>query len=333
MTIKTDNAVKNWIPIKLYPDDAGLLCSWLYVGHKAFTEPFFDETISACRSLPENGHLKRSMSNTDVLGDWAKGIDVIEPTAFIFHISRCGSTLISQMLGMQPSNIVLSEVPFFDDLLRYGKKHNCMPEILPQLKAGIRLYGAKRNNYHQQLFIKADSWHIHFYKELRALYPTVPFFLLYRRPDEVIRSQQKKRGMQAIPNLLEADIFGFDKNKISLMQLDEYMGIVIESYLTAFLEILQNDKAAYAVNYHDGAMHITDTIASVTGMHITDAEKLLMQKRAGFHAKFPEQVFSEEKPDEPVPGFLKRSFELYDKIEAVRLSKNNLLSFTDLPTS
>jgi hypothetical protein len=313
--------VTGWIPIKLNPEDDNLLCRWLYVGDKNFTEPFFDETISACRSLPQNGHLKRSMSSTAVLADWAKEMDVIEPTAFIFHISRCGSTLISQMLGMQPSNIVLAEVPFFDDLLRYGKMHNCMPEILPQLKAALGLYGAKRNEDHQQLFIKTDSWHIHFYKELRALYPTVPFFLLYRKPDEVIRSQQKKRGMQAIPNLLEAAIFGFDTHKISAMPLDEYMGMVIESYLTAFLEILQHDEAAYAVNYHDGAMEVVDTIASVTNLNITDEAKLLMQKRAGFHAKFPKQVFKEEQPDEVIPGYLKRSFELYDKIESVRLGR------------
>ena len=312
---------KNWIPVKLYPEDNGLLCRWLYVGNKDFTEPFFDDTIAACRKLPENGFLQKRMSSTDVLPDWVKEVNVIEPTAFIFHISRCGSTLISQMLGMQPSNIILSEVPFFDELLRYGKKQHCMPGILPQLKAAIGLHAAKRNEDHQQLFIKADSWHIHFYKEFRTLYPTVPFFLLYRQPDEVLRSQQKKRGMQALPNFLEAAIFGFDEDKIATMQLDEYMGIVIESYLDAFVEVLQKDRLAYAVNYHDGAMQIVDTIAAVTGLQISGSEKMLMQKRAGFHAKFPQQVFSEEKTDEPIPGFLKRSFELYNKIEATRLER------------
>jgi hypothetical protein len=322
MSNNNNSPVKSWIPVKLYPEDESLLCRWLYVGNKDFTEPFFDETISACRAqFTENGHLKKSMSSINILEDFASDIESVSPTAFIFHISRCGSTLISQMLGMQPSNIILPEVPFFDDLLRYGKKNNRMPEILPQLKAAVDLYGAKRNENYNNLFIKTDSWHLHFYKELRTLYPTVPFFLLYRKPDEVLRSQQKKRGMQAIPNLLEADIFGFDKDKISKMPFDEYMGMVIESYLLAFENILQKDKLAYAINYHDGAMQIVDTIASVTSLQISDSEKLLMQKRAGFHAKFPEQIFSEAKPDEPVAGFLKRSFELYDKIEAIRLSK------------
>lgn len=322
MNNRTKSAVDGWIPVKLYPEDNNLLCRWLYIGDKAFDEPFFDESISACRAgFSENWHVKRSMSSTDVLADWAKEMDTIKPTALIFHISRCGSTLISQMLGMQPSNIVLSEVPFFDDLLRYGKKHDCMPSILPQLQAAASIYGANRTGKYERLFIKTDSWHIHFYKELRALYPDVPFFLLYRKPDEVLRSQQKKRGMQALPNYLEPEIFGFNKETVSATALDEYMGMVIESYLEAFLEILQKDQLAYAINYHDGAMPIVDTIAAVTGLPITEAENLLMEKRAGFHAKFPEQVFSEEKPKEPVPGFLRRSFELYDKIEEFRLSK------------
>jgi len=311
-------AVKDWIPVKLQPEADNLLCRWLFVGKKNFTEPFFDDTISACRMLPQNGHLKRSMSSTDILSDWTKEMDIIEPTGFIFHISRCGSTLISQLLGVQSSNIILSEVPFFDALLRYGKKHDCMTGILPQLKAAIGLYGIKRNDVQQQLFIKTDSWHIHFYKELRALYPAVPFFFLYRKPDEVIRSQQKKRGMQAVPNVLEANIFGFDKEHISTVPLDEYMGMVIESYLAAFLEILQQDKFTHAVNYHDGAMQIVEKIAAVTGLSISDAERLLMQDRSGFHAKFPQQVFSEERPEEPIPGYLKRSFDLYNSIEELK---------------
>ncbi len=319
MEDQIDNNINGWVPVKLYAEE-NLQCRWLYVGNKNFTEPFFDDTIAARRVLPENGFLNKRMSGIDELADLVKEVDAIQPTAFIFHISRCGSTLISQMLGMQSSNIVLSEVPFFDELLRYGKKHDRMPGILPQLKAAIELYGAKRSEDHQHLFIKTDSWHIHFYKELRILYPTVPFFLLYRKPHEVLRSQQKKRGMHALPNFLEPAIFGFDEDKVSAMQFDEYTGMVIENYLDAFLEILQKDRSAYAVNYHDGAMEIINTIAAVTNLQISEIEKKMMQERAGFHAKFPTQVFNEEMPEEPIPGFLKRSGELYNKIEEIRLS-------------
>lgn len=316
-----NNDFRGWVPVKLLAENEELQCRWLYVGDKAFTEPFFDETIAASRLLPENGFLNKRISDINVLAGLAKEA-AIEPTAFIFHISRCGSTLISQMLGLQPSNIVLSEVPFFDELLRYGKKHDRMPAILLQLKNAIALYAAKRKENEQHLFIKTDSWHIHFYKELRALYPHTPFFLLYRKPGEVIRSQKKKRGMHALPNFLDPAIFGFDAEKIASMQFDEYTGMVVETYLEAFAAILQEDRLAYALNYHDGALQIINTVALVTGMQISEAERALMQKRAGFHAKFPGQVFSEENPAEAVPGFLKRSVELYEQVEAIRLSTN-----------
>jgi hypothetical protein len=313
-------AIEGWIPIKLFNENGERNCRWLYVGNKHFDEPFFDETISACRQLPQNGHLKRSMSSIDVLPAWAESADSIEPTAFIFHVSRCGSTLLSQMLSLQRSNIVLSEVPFFDDLLRFGKKENCLPQTLPIVKAAIELYSTKRNAAYINLFIKADSWHIHFYEELRTLYPTAPFFFLYRKPDEVIQSQQKKRGMQAIPNLIEANVFGFNKEEIATKPLDEYMGMVIESYLQKFYTILQKDKNCFALNYHSGAMAMINTIANKTSLQINEKEYLAMKERAGYHAKFPEQVFSEEKRIEEIPSYLKKSFELYDKIEEIRVS-------------
>lgn len=322
MNKETDYLVRNWKPVKLYPEADDILCRWLFTGNKRFTEPFFDDTIGECRKFPENGHMKRSMSSVQVLPEWAGMADAASPAAFIFHISRCGSTLISQMLSTQPGNIVLSEVPFFDELLRHGKRAGCMEEVLPLLQAAVRLYSNRQEPVQQRTFIKTDSWHIHFYKELRTLYPTVPFFLLYRKPDEVIRSQQKKRGMQAVPNLIEAGIFGFDKETIGTVPLDEYMAMVIETYLDAFVQVLQQDKNAYAINYHDGAMEIINTIASVTGLPVSGEEKQQMEERSGYHAKFPGEKFREENPADPVPDYLKRCFRLYDHVEALRLQKD-----------
>jgi hypothetical protein len=145
---------------------------------------------------------------------------------------------------------------------------------------------------------------------------------LYRKPDEVVQSQQKKRGMQAIPNLIEANVFGFNKEEISTMPLDEYMGKVIESYLEKFYAILQKDKNCFALNYHAGAMEMINTIATKIALHITKEEYAAMEQRAGFHAKFPNQVFSEEKRIESIPSYLKKSFELYERIEEIRLATN-----------
>jgi hypothetical protein len=253
------------------------------------------------------------------LPDWSKQIESVAPTAFIFHISRCGSTLVSQLLGLQPANIVLSEVPFFDELLRSGNKNNCMPATLLLLKAAIELLAAKRDETSTNLFIKVDSWHVHFYKHLRELYPQVPFILLYRRPDEVIRSQQKNRGMQAVPGLIEPEIFGFDKNEILQPGLDEYMARVIETYLQAFVKILNEDKLTLPVNYNEGAITIVNKIAAFTGITISEKEIEMMKQRSGFHGKYPEQSFAETKMEGPTPEYLNRAFELYEEVEKKRL--------------
>ncbi len=319
MTYNFNHALKNWIPIKLQSDHENL-CQWLYIGDKKFTEPFFDETISRCRSLSENGHLMKSMTSTNLLVDLVNDLDVIEPTAFIFHISRCGSTLISQMLATQPSNIVLSEVPMFDDLLRHGNRGNCLQSILPQLKAAISIYGRKRHEEENHLFIKVDSWHIHFYEVLRLLFPKVPFFLIYRKPIEIILSQQKKRGMQSVPGLIESEIFGFDRELINVSDLDIYMSMVVESYLLKFDEVLQRDKNCYAINYHNGAMQMIDIIISKTKIPISKDERNSMEQRILYNAKYPDRIFSEKISQILDPGYLQKSIALYNSIEKQRLA-------------
>ena len=319
MNKSISSVLKNWIPFKLFEEEGYNCCRWLYLGDEKITEPFFEETIAKCRSLPNNSRLIRCISSAAILPEWANHFESVSPTAIIFHISRCGSTLVSQLLCLQPANIVLSEVPFFDELLRWGNKNNKMQAAMPLLKAAIDLYGAKRNDESSRLFIKTDSWHVHFYKQLRELYPQTPFILLYRKPDEVIHSQQKKRGMQSIPGLLEPEIFDFNKNDILKLGLDEYMARVIETYLQAFVQILNTDKMALPVNYNEGALAIVKKVAAFTGITISEEEISAMGQRSTFHAKHPGQVFAEPPIQESLPAYLNRSFALYNEVEKIKM--------------
>ena len=318
-TIST--ALKHWVPYRLDQTNDSEACRWLYLGDERITEPFFSDTISNRRGLASNTQRFRSVSGLSVLKEWADQTDYVPPTAIIFHISRCGSTLLSQLLNMQQSNVVLSEVPFFDELLRFGFINKNIPAMLPLVKAAINLYGAKRNADDARLFIKSDSWHIHFYKELRSLFPDTPFLLLYRRPDEVIRSQQKKRGMQAVQGVIEPGIFGFDVEAIMQLNFDEYMAKVIESYLNAFVNILEHDPLAIPVNYKEGGVPIIEKLAAACNFPITGDELNAMKERAGFDAKYPDKVFAEAPLQQDIPAYLTSAFAWYDSIEKIRLSR------------
>ncbi|MEO6742065.1 MAG: sulfotransferase family protein, partial [Chthoniobacteraceae bacterium] len=106
--------LRGWLPHRLRQGTGVLDCRWLYFGNAAFTDPFFEETTSRCLSLPENSFGPPRITRLDEFPEIASDLDALEPSAFVFHVSRCGSTLVSQLLGLDESCVTLSEVPFFD---------------------------------------------------------------------------------------------------------------------------------------------------------------------------------------------------------------------------
>ncbi len=314
------SVLKDWIPYRLKETDGTMHCEWLYLGDTLFTRPFFDETIAQCRSLSENSKLRRSASSTSMLHEWATAADTIAPTAIIFHVSRCGSTLLSQLLATNTADIVLSEVPFFDELLRMGYRNGNTETVLPLLDDAIKLYGKKRRPDQEHLFIKADSWHIHFYDELRNMYPGTPVLLLYRRPDEVIRSQQKQRGMHAIPGMIEPGLFGFPEEAAFSTDLDAYMAGVLETYYAAFTAILKKDPLAFAFDYKEGMMNIVQQMLEKCGIALSAAQSAAMLDRSSRHSKYPGQAFSEEAVNKTPPAYMERAFQLYNELDEYRLT-------------
>lgn len=314
-------AIRNWIPYNLKLKEGSYTCGWLDMNDKEYTEPFFAETILKCKSFTNNSKAERPLSDISILPEWAADVNVIEPTVFIFHISRCGSTLISQALGINDEHIVLAEVPFIDELLRLSDS-NCWPgQTDPKtiLKAAFGLYGQNRNGKKKHLFVKTDSWHIYFLPLLRQLYPDVPFVLLYRKPDEVIRSQQKKRGIQAIPGLISDHILGISSTEE--FNLDMHMAGVISSFLTSFIRIAQEDKLTLPVNYNEGVENIVKRIAEFTGIELNGEDLYQIRQRSRFDAKEPDKVFAEETLVAAVPDYLQPAFELYDEMEKLRNAK------------
>ncbi|WP_183574597.1 hypothetical protein HDF18_01470 [Mucilaginibacter sp. X5P1] len=313
----------NWVPYKLLAIDGRIKCCWLNTYGESFTEPFFDETILKCKGLDGSHAAISSVSDLMMIGEWASGGSAIEPTAFIFHVSRCGSTLISQLLATLDENIVLAEVPCFDDILRLPYKY---PEfdraaIAKLFTDTLSYYGQKRTNKEKNLFIKTDSWHLFFYEQLRQLYPAVPFIILYRSPGEVFNSHRKQPGMQAVNGLIEPQLFGFDANKVANMSPDAYLAAVIESYFKKCLEIAAVDDQFLLLNYNEGAMQMIEKIAAFTKATLTPQDVLNMTERSRYHSKKQGEIFS-EKVTHYVPSNLNKAVELYNLLEEKRKATN-----------
>lgn len=310
-------AIKSMVPWKLLNQASEPICQWLYTGGKSFTEPFFDDTISVCRRLDENCKSFKSVSDLPIMQEWASELKPVIPSAIIFHVSRCGSTLLSQLLALDESNIILSEVPVFDEILRLPFKNKTFDNsaVSALLKAAVNLYGLPKTGLEKQVFIKADSWHIHFYKSLRDLYPTVPFIFLYRNPWDVVLSQQRQRGMHSVPGIIEPEVFGFSKEQINEPNFDRYMTSVLEGYFNQMIEITKSDSQVFPVNYASGMNNIFKKIYGLLDLVITPKVDDLLDERSRFHAKHPHQLFQEDNKEKIAPSYVMPVMKLYHQLD------------------
>lgn len=319
----SESYLKHWIPYRLIKNENSYSCRWLYTNGDPFTRPFFSEFINKCLGHRYNSTAFKPSSDLSILLEWAQDLNSTAPTAFIFHVSRCGSTLISQSLCLNKHHIVLPEVPFIDEVLRLSKINDWpSPENREELiKALIKIYGQTTERSEKHLFIKTDSWHIHFMPLLRKLYPNVPFILLYRKPNEIVRSHQKLRGMQAIPGVIPNDLLGIEKENINPADLDGYTIKVLENYFKAFIRASKQDPLTLLLNYHEGIINMMQRFCKFTGLELNKADWVQIEARSHFNAKYPDQVFQEERPEGTIPNYQKQAFSYYHELEKLRITQ------------
>ena len=169
--------------------------SWRDVGNCGFDRSFFDWSIY---DLDEKNKLGKVIeTDIAVLEDPNLIPDPVQPSGFIFHMSRCGSTLLSNVLRRGTDNLVISEAdpvngmlyPLYENEL--SKPMEC-PKKVSMLRNLILGLGRKRSMPHNHFYIKFSSWNVLFIDVIRSVFPTVPCLFLYRRPEEVIVSLLKK---------------------------------------------------------------------------------------------------------------------------------------------
>ncbi|QNN43770.1 hypothetical protein [Pedobacter roseus] len=312
--------LNNWIPYQLVNNNDEYSCKWLYTNGNQFTGPFFSESVGECLSHPFNSGKFKPYSHISVIPEWASNLNSLEPTAFIFHVSRCGSTLISQSLCLNNEHIVLPEAPFIDEVLRLTKNNKYLSSQHHEevVKAVVKIYGQSPEGKKKHLFIKTDSWHIHFMPLLRKLYPKVPFILLYRKPDEVIRSHQKLRGMQAVPGVIPNELLGIEAGGIEPGDFDGHTAKVLENYLEAFISTSQRDPLSLLINYNEGIMDMMQRFCNFTGVTLNDKDWEQIKIRSHFNAKHPNQVFHEIQPEAEIPLYQQQAFKFYNQLEELR---------------
>jgi hypothetical protein len=194
--------------------------------------------------------LFRHQTPLEELGDLVGTQPSLRPTGFIFHLSRCGSTLISQMLAATPENLVLSEPDPVDTLLRAHFRHPGITETqqVQWLQWLVGVLAWRRHPAETNLFLKFDCWHTLFLPLICRAFPDVPWIFVYREPLEVMVSHLGHRGAQMIPGVLDPGLFGWDPETVGRMTLEEYGARVLAKIGEAALAEIRCGKGKL-VNY------------------------------------------------------------------------------------
>ena len=191
-----DPPARGWLPISISSDWEPVLMArgtvrWMELGDRPLSEPFLEQTYDVLRAaMPVTREVDTSF---EALERFAESVPPVQPAGFIFHISRCGSTLIANALKTAAGVAVFSEPHQFARLLwpglqdgaGYGRTQwQSRQEALARAMGS--LFAHYRGGTPERVVIKFPSISTLAIEEIRRIWPDVPCLLVIREPIEVI---------------------------------------------------------------------------------------------------------------------------------------------------
>jgi hypothetical protein len=230
-----DDPLADWIPFSIRTEESPPAVEWCHAGTGAFTDPFFEQTVQRWLRKPA----VQQTTPIEALLERHAVHPGIPPTAFIFHTSRCGSTLLSQMAAALPETIAISEAPPIDHVLRAAVPPSVRIEWLRALLGAL---GQSRGTGARRFFVKFDAWHIVNLPLVQSAFPQVPCVFLYRDPAAVVASQLRMPGLHMVPGLVDPSLIGLDLAAALRLDRDEYIGRMLGSFYAAGLELARRGQ-------------------------------------------------------------------------------------------
>lgn len=283
---------RSWLPIRLWRAADGWRLDWCHFGTQPLREPFFSDDVDLALRHPFNQAMRRETSLQALLDGHAPQ-PALAPRALVFHISRCGSTLLAQMLARLDSHVVLSEPPPLDALLRAPYDDPAIAAVQADaLRALLATYGQPRSGGERHLVIKLDAWNIFELPRLRAAFPDTPCLFLYRHPLEVTVSQLQMPGRHTVPGLLGSSPLALPADEAAGMHRAVYVARIVGRLLEAGLESCRR-HGALPVSYEELPGAVGGRLAAWLGLDADAAAAAMAGARD--HAKRPGEAFQPDR--------------------------------------
>jgi len=244
---------RGWMPVDAVVVNGRPGLAWMDMTGVSLAEPFFQQTVDKVKA--EHPERAEVFTEFETLIQLEKQFDTIAPSGFIFHSSRCGSTLLANACRAIDGAIVLSEPPAVDKLvIRFitDTEQQATKEMLYSIfvRAAVRALGQKRRGDERHLFVKFGCCSVSQIERIRRIWPNVPWVFLYRDPVETIVSnmQNPPPWLQDDDHRVLASITGTSADAVAGMTKEELCARAIGSFFSV-AERVANDRALL-LNYN-----------------------------------------------------------------------------------
>ena len=284
----------DWLPIRVYPGPAGLRVDWMYAAGLVFDAPFFRDTVQRALRRPFAQAFRIDTSIDALVARNARAPGPL-PAAFVYHASRCGSTLLARMLMALPTHRVLSEPPPLDVVLRAPW---FVADVEPRqhrawLRALLGVSGACGGG-DPRLVVKLDAWHVVEQAVLEAAFPGTPSIFLYRDPLEIAVSQLAQPGAHMVPGMLGPSAALLAPAEALAMPRQEFVARTLGRIFEAGLEGCRR-QALRPVHYDELPAAAGTSLAATLGVAADEATLEAMLAVTSADAKNPLLPFTPDR--------------------------------------
>ena len=286
--------LKGMLPVDAVVVDGRPGLWWMDMSGVSLAEPFFQQTVERAKT---DGNRRELFTEFDVLLQLEKQLDSVPPTGFIFHSSRCGSTLVANACRAINNSIVLSEANAIDKLIaRFitdaGDVKTSLYSVL--LRGVVNALAQRRSGNEEHLFIKFACCSFAQIERIRRIWPNVPWLFLYRDPVETIVSNLRDVPPWLLDNdrRVLASIVGTPADEVAGMPLEELCARTIGSLFSTAHRLA--NAGQLLLNYKQLSVSVISSVLSFFKVSPSTAELETIERANHLYSKeaYVQRTFS-----------------------------------------
>lgn len=277
-----------WLPTRSVATGGAPAFDWAWFGDRPLSEPFYEDSVRRMAARPFSLAF-RTRTGLDALIDGAATEATLPPDGFIFHMSRCGSTLAAQMLAAVSDHVVVSEPEPVDAVIQWARTSGAPIDLqIIALRAVVAALGRNRTGSLRRYFLKTDAWHVLSLPLFRAAFPDTPWVFLYREPEEVMVSHLQMPGLHFAGGGMMG--IGLDSDPAANFSIEEHGARILAQTLRAAAEY-HALGGGLLIDYTDLPEAMEITVPAHFGFTPDAGERTAMAAAGVRDAKAPDRAF------------------------------------------